>query len=457
MIDALLEEGAAEDPSAPFLIHSAKTLSYAQARQAARRAAHWLRGQGLERVGFYAPDSPELVIGLCACAAAGCEATVLNRNLGGTEVRTLCERFELPAVIGDPGEFGTRSIAIGEAVDLEAGDDTLAPLEEREEPARLMVLTSGTTGPPKGAIYLWKSLAAQARPKREYAGTRWLLAYHLNHFAGLQMLVHALTNRASLVIPDSAAISDTIRALFEQGVEFVSGTPTFWRFLVARSQREELRRLPLRQITLGGEAVPRSIVDELRDCFPNARISQVFATTEAGSCFSVTDRENGFSASVLERSDDADVQLKIVDDQLYIRSRNGMLGYYGEELSDEPTWRPTGDLVELRDGRVHFAGRTSEVINVGGVKVNPLPIEELVSAVPGVQVAHVYGRPNPITGSVVAVDIVAEPGCDAETLEQEVRKSCEGLERHSHPRLVRIVDEIETQNRKIVRRGDAGN
>src|SRR5207302_1178764 len=76
---------------------------------------------------------------------------------------------------------------------------------------------------------------------------------------------------------------------------------------------------------------------------------------------------------------------------------------------DESEWRPTGDLVEIRDDRIHFVGRKTEIINVGGAKVHPLPVEEAVCSVPGVQLAAVYGRPNAVTGPIVAVDLVPAP------------------------------------------------
>ena len=95
---------------------------------------------------------------------------------------------------------------------------------------------------------------------------------------------------------------------------------------------------------------------------------------------------------MLEHGDDDDVAMKIVDGELWIRSRTGMLGYYGEPPIEADGWRATGDLVEIAGDRIVFRGRTWEIINVGGIKVHPLPIEELVSAVPGVAMARVYGR-----------------------------------------------------------------
>src|SRR6185437_9108236 len=102
--------------------------------------------------------------------------------------------------------------------------------------------------------------------------------------------------------------------------------------------------------------------------------------------------------------------LRVEDGELWVRTAAGMLGYAGHEApgvpsaSDTPvtpvtpvtagSWQPTGDLVEVVDDRVLFRGRRSEVINVGGVKVHPLPVEERIAALPDVAAARVFGRPN---------------------------------------------------------------
>jgi acyl-CoA synthetase (AMP-forming)/AMP-acid ligase II len=61
------------------------------------------------------------------------------------------------------------------------------------------------------------------------------------------------------------------------------------------------------------------------------------------------------------------------------------------------------------------------VINVGGVKVHPLPVEELVSAVDGVELVHVFGRANPVSGQIVQADVVARAGVDTDVLEDDIR------------------------------------
>jgi acyl-CoA synthetase (AMP-forming)/AMP-acid ligase II len=241
-------------------------------------------------------------------------------------------------------------------------------------------------------------------------------------------------------------------------VTHASATPTFWRFITGLIAEKEAAGLPLQQITLGGEAVPARLLDDLQRLFPGARISQVYAATEFGSTVSVRDRRNGLPVSVLDRTDDGGAQMKIVDGELHIRSRVGMIGYYGQPDIAEAEWRPTGDLVHVDGDRVYFVGRSTETINVGGVKVHPLPVEELVGAVDGVELVHAYGRPNALTGQILAVDVVARPGVDLETLEDDIRVACEPLAPAARPRRIRFVDSLAITEHKVSRsaaRGEA--
>jgi acyl-coenzyme A synthetase/AMP-(fatty) acid ligase len=108
--------------------------------------------------------------------------------------------------------------------------------------------------------------------------------------------------------------------------------------------------------------------------------------------------------------------------------------------------------VDVVGDRIMFRGRTSEIINVGGIKVHPLPIEERVAAVPGVDVARVYGRPNAMTGAIVAVEVVAAPGADNDRIAADIRAACADLAAAARPRSIRFVDTIATAGSKIVRR-----
>ena len=93
--------------------------------------------------------------------------------------------------------------------------------------------------------------------------------------------------------------------------------------------------------------------------------------------------------------------------------------------------------------RVEFRGRASEVINVGGVKVHPLPVEDRISAVSGVKIARVYGRPNALVGHIVAADVVNDGSVDRQQLTAAVRAACADLPRPWQPQSVRILTEEE--------------
>jgi acyl-coenzyme A synthetase/AMP-(fatty) acid ligase len=107
--------------------------------------------------------------------------------------------------------------------------------------------------------------------------------------------------------------------------------------------------------------------------------------------------------------------------------------------------------VEVVDGRVHFRGRTSEVINVGGVKVHPVPIEDRIASVDGVVVVRVSGRPNPVVGAIVAAEVVVAPGYEPETVTAAIRTACDDLPPSWRPRSIKIVDDLLTSGNKIAR------
>ena len=233
----------------------------------------------------------------------------------------------------------------------------------------------------------------------------------------------------------------------------MSATPTYWRFLLAEARSRGVELPPLQQVTLGGEAVPPDLLAAVRAAFPTARVSQVYASTELGSVASVTDGRPGISADRLHSDANPDGTLKVVDGQLWVRSGVGMLGYVGEpDVATDDGWRATGDLVEVVDDRIEFRGRDSEVINVGGVKVHPLPVENRITAVAGVEAARVFGRANRLTGAIVAAEIVPAADADHDELKAAVRAAVEDLPRAWHPRSITFVAALETKGGKTIRR-----
>lgn len=448
----LLHEAAEACPDQALVLATTGTLTYADAHIRSEELARGLDRRGLHRLGCQLSQPADVLVLLCAASAVGSEVCVYPGYLDESGVAELAHAFDHPVVVTDRHE------ALADAATVALDDLSDRSGRELREPppiAPVLILTSGTSGQPKGVRHEWSRLAAGVRQRGPEPGARWLLAYNLNQFAGIQMLLHVLATRATLVIPASGQPAAAAAAMERFSVTRASATPTFWRFLCAQLDERSAAQLSLRQITLGGEAVSEQVLADLRRLFPEARISHVYAATEFGSTVSVRDGRAGLPLSVLERGPDTPVRFKIVADELHTRSTVGMLGYYGAEGVTDGEWRPTGDLVEIRGDRIHFVGRTNETINVGGAKVHPLPIEEIVSSVEGVKIAHSYGRRNPITGQVVAVDVAADEGVDEERLRTEIRAACANLPAAARPRLIRVVPELKVLDHKLSRRSPA--
>ena len=458
MIASRLNAALQKNAQRPFLITSKIQWNYAQAHQATGQLVLTLRESGARRLACYLPDSPELVLLVIAAASAGLPLAIMNRDYNHEQVSALTAELDIDLLFTDtslPASLSCRQLAMPAADSCITTQDA-ALVELPELDAELLIFTSGTTGQPRCVRYQWSDLLAQVSNRPSQDDERWLLAYKLNHFAGIQMLAHILSSQGCLVLADSTRVADAVTTMISRKVSHVSSTPTFWRFALALMAREK-DLPPLRHITLGSEPVSEHLLGQLAALFPLARIVHIYALTEAGSCISVSDGKAGLPASILQRPDDAAVQFRIVDDKLQVKTHHGMLGYRNAPDSQprgKDGWLATGDLVKIEQDRIVFMGRESEVINVGGVKVHPLEVENIVSALPGVKLTRVFGQENPIMGQIVAVDLVLDEGFDAEAVEEAVRAACRSLPRHSMPRNVTIVDSIDTNNFKLTRRGN---
>jgi len=308
------------------------------------------------------------------------------------------------------------------------------------------ILTSGTTGVPKAARHTWSSLARPVRTGGDVGGANWMLCYRPELYAGLQVTLQCFANGGTLVVPAAGqTASEVARLGRDNEVTFISATPSYWRWLLTLGDREILRSWRLRQITLGGEAVDQRILDQLAACFPSARLIHIYATTELGRCFSVNDGKAGFPARFLEQASPDGVALRLEDGELLVRSANAMRGYdvLSVQAEADADWFHTGDLVERRGDRCVFVGRQAERINVGGNKVNPLRVEEVVQSVEGVRDARVYGKTSSIVGQLVACEIVVDDGRDAARVLEAVRAACsDALAVHERPRIINVVDRM---------------
>ena len=449
----LLRRAAVRDADAVAMIAESGEWTYARLADESEALAHGLQAAGIDRFAVVSNDIPRVVALLAASSLIGAEACVYAPDIAVDEMDRQAASFSHPVVVSDRTDLGDHEVRVVRPDELHAPGPALDVLPERRP---LLVLTTGSTGTPKGVRHDWSRQLNRMENARDGSGQVWLLAYGPNQFAGLQVLIHVLGTGATLVAPSVRRPQSVLELIHDHAVDHISATPTFWRFLLAEF-RADPRPVPmLKQITLGGEAAPGALLEELRATFPDARLSHIYAGSEFGSTGSVRDGTDGLPASLLEGSDDAGVSLKVVDGELWVRSSASMLGYHGEVDRSADEWWPTGDLVDIVEERIVFRGRKTDVINVGGVKVHPLPVEERVTAVPGVRAARAYGRPNALVGAVVAVDVVADEGVDDRELKTAIRDACADLPRPWQPRSIRVVEELAMKENKVVR-GGAGS
>lgn len=444
----LLRRAADRDADAVAVIAEGGSWTYTALAAEAEALARGLRDGAIERFAIVSNDVPLVVALLAASSMTGAEACVYAPDIAAEELHRLTGSFVHRTVVSDRDDLDLPDGMLLRADALRRDGEGISALPARRP---LLVLTTGSTGAPKGVRHEWSRQLARMEHARDGAGQVWLLAYGPQQFAGLQVLIHVLGTGATMVAPSVRRPQAVLELIHDHGVTHISATPTFWRFLLAEL-RADSRPMPrLAQITLGGEAAPGALLDELRETFPAARISHVYAGSEFGSTGSVRDGADGLPAALLQGANDSEVSLKIVDGELWVRSTASMLGYHGEEDRSADEWWPTGDLVEIVGDRILFRGRKTDVINVGGVKVHPLPVEERIVAVPGVKAARVYGRANAMVGSVVAVDIVAEEGVDETDLKTSVREACSDLPRPWQPRSIKFVVELAMKENKVIR------
>ena len=212
-------------------------------------------------------------------------------------------------------------------------------------------------------------------------------------------------------------------------------------------------------ITLGGEIVDQTLINSLKKTFPSAKIIHIYASTEMGARIEVKDEREGFPLSLVDNQD-----IRIHEGELQLRPSNrSMLSYLGLantgsqsgvfHLRSEGDWIATGDLVEVKGDRVLFMGRRDLLINVGGFKVNPAPVEAEIRMVSGVHEVLVSGHKNPISGNIVKATIVATQGADLEKTRVSVLKHCkERLPYYSVPRVFEFVDSFVLTSSSKIRR-----
>lgn len=321
-----------------------------------------------------------------------------------------------------------------------------------------ILLTSGTTGAPKLVVHTLTSLTAAIRNRAiQNQNAVWGTFYDIRRYGGLTIFLRAVLGGNSLVL--SSADESTAHFLERAavlGVTHISGTPSHWRRALMSPSAQRLRP---QYVRLSGEPVDQAILNRLNATWPEARIAHAFASTEAGLAFEVDDAAAGFPETFLGTKDG--VQMKVEEGTLRIRSAGAARRYMGPNapaIRGNDGYVNTNDLIEFRNGRCYFAGRSDGVINIGGLKVYPEEVEAVIGRHPEVQMCLVRAKHSPITGSLIVADVVLRSGGLSQSgscaVQDDVLQLCrEALPAHKVPAAVNVVPMlVVADSGKVLRR-----
>lgn len=445
-------------------------VAYARLAERCRRFAGGLRAFGLapgERIGTLAWNSVDHLAVLYAVMGAGLVCHTLNPRLSiahladmvneaqdrwlavGSGLQPLaaqllarCHSIERVLLLdGQTAEAGMAADGIY---------GTLAQFEERcgseagwaaldeEWPAGLCY-TSGTVGRPRGVLYTHRSnylhtlRALQADAIALTAADTVLVVVPMFHANGWGFPFAAPAVGAKMVLPGRSTDPAHLRHLIQtEKVTVAAAVQTVWLGLVELLEREGGELPSLKRILIGGSHCPQPLLARLEQRL-GARVQTSWGMTELSPLGTIEAPYEPPAAARASGRPVMGLDLKLVDAEgRTLPEQRGVVGHLrvkgasvteryfndGEPALDEEGYFDTGDLGLIdAEGNLAITGRVKDLIKSGGEWINPREIEEIVSALPGVGLVAVIGRPDTKWGERPV--LVVEP-LAGQTLREEV-------------------------------------
>ncbi|HEX8572065.1 MAG TPA: long-chain fatty acid--CoA ligase [Allosphingosinicella sp.] len=328
-----------------------------------------------------------------------------------------------------------------------ADNALLAEFRERGHPG-LILFSSGSTGAPKGILHDLVTVAEKFRKQR--AATVAIAFLMIDHFGGINTILAITSSLGTVVTVADRAPDNICRAIADAKVELLPATPSFLTMLMASGLHRDYDLSSLKRITYGTEVMPQSTLDRLRQAFPGVELQQTYGLSEVGVLRSQS-RPDG---SLWVRIGGEGFETKVVDDILWIRSSYAMVGYLNAPSAfDEEGWFNTQDRVEVDGDWFRILGRVTDLINVGGQKVYPAEVEDVILAMDNVADVSVSGESHPLLGQIVVASVVTAEPESVVDLKKRVRSWCATrLANYKVPSKVVIAeDSLYTARQKKIR------
>lgn len=480
-----LRSAAARSPERLAVIDEDRSLTYAELAMRSRRLANALRASyGLgpgDRIGLLCRNSAAMFESMLAAGTIGADVVLVNTGLGPGQLETVLQKQAVRVLIHDDEFFEMASAVPATVARISADGDerratpTVAGLIEGAQrsdltpppqPGRTIVLTSGTTGTPKGARRPipggFHPLASVISRIPLSAGERIFIAAPLFHtwgYAGLQI---ALALRATIVLRRRFDAGETIAAVQEHGCTALLAVPVMLQRMLDGAPAARVET-PLRVVASSGSALPAPMVGRFMDVFGDV-LYNLYGSTEASWASIATPQELRADPTCAGRPP-AGTRVLILDangdpmppdhiGRIFVGNDMIFEGYTdggGKEQRDGLI--STGDIGHLSaDGLLYVDGREDDMVICGGENVYPSAVENTIAELPQVREVAVVGVPDREYGQRLAAWIALYPGeqLDSEAVREYVRRA---MARFSVPRDVYFVAELpRNATGKIMRR-----
>ncbi|MBN9735351.1 MULTISPECIES: AMP-binding protein [unclassified Pseudonocardia] len=487
-ITAAFAVGAARHPYRLAVVDDDGVTTYAELDQRTDRLALALLDSGAgpgAPVGVLCRNARAPIEAMIAAGKAGADVVLVNTGLSAEQMRGVQDQQQLHTIVTDPDFLGIvpdgpravltstpdRPRAAGDRVldDLEVMVARGGPgeLPFRPEPSKQIVLTSGTTGTPKGARRPHPSSLAPAAsilsaiPLR--AGEPVHIAAPLFHTWGNAGLLLASLHGATVVLRRKFTPEGLLDAVAERRCTTVFAVPVMLQRVLESGTAGWTSGHAPRIVAVSGSALPggqaQDFMDRFGDCLYN-----LYGSTEV-SWVSIAGPQDLRDAPGTAGRAPAGTTLLVLDDddraaapgvegRVFVGNDLPFEGYTGGEegLEERDGLLGTGDVGHLDEaGRLFLTGRADDMIVSGGENVHPGPVEDLVSGMDGVREACVLGVDDDDYGQRLAAWVVLEPGADvsADAVRDRVKAD---LAKFAVPRDVHFLDELpRNQTGKVLR------
>lgn len=471
----LLRRSAEHRPTHPALIFEGRTWSYAELDRVTDRFASYLRNAGVmagQVIGVLLESGPELVIATLGAFKAGVVPNVVNAMLRPEEVRTVITDSQAVLLITDTDRWaslvavrdglGVRHILLAGPPfqdALEASADRFDSLDLPPSTVACLLYTSGTTGRPKGVMLTHLNIidnAVQFARVHYGSNDRLLVAAPLFHCWGLINGVLAMFSVAATAIVLRRFKAEPVLELMEniRPTQFL-GVPAMVNHLTHAPSRSGRDLQSLRVVHSAAAPMPAELIDALQrdwkvgyaESYGLTEVSPVITTTtpaemRPGSC----GRAMGDTVLKVVGSEGQTLSVGEIG-ELWASGTAVSAGYFNRpdataEVFVAGGWFRTGDIVRMDiDGYVYLVDRAKDMINVGGEKVYPRDVEEVLFRHPAVADAVVLGAPDPILGEIPRAVVVLKQGATA-TADELIAFMRPLLATFKVPRAIEFVEAI---------------